>query len=185
MNACLWTPSADRIDASNLKAFMQHVNENWSVDLQDYDSLHTFSINEREKFWTSIRDFAGLKAQTWGERVLVDGDKMPGAQFFPDAKINFAENLLRKNDGSEALVFWGEDKVKRSLSWQSLNEEVSVFAQALRHMGVKKGDRVCAFMPNMPETIVAMLAVTSIRGNLVVHVAGFRCERRFGSFRSN
>ncbi|WP_417820135.1 acetoacetate--CoA ligase [Terasakiella sp.] len=162
MNACLWTPSADRIDASNLKAFMQHVNENWSVDLQDYDSLHTFSINEREKFWTSIRDFAGLKAQTWGERVLVDGDKMPGAQFFPDAKINFAENLLRKNDGSEALVFWGEDKVKRSLSWQSLNEEVSVFAQALRHMGVKKGDRVCAFMPNMPETIVAMLAVTSI-----------------------
>ncbi|GGF61379.1 acetoacetate-CoA ligase [Terasakiella brassicae] len=162
MNACLWTPSADRIDASNLKAFMQRVNEDWSVDLQDYDSLHAFSINEREKFWTSIRDFAGLKAQTWGERVLVDGDKMPGARFFPEAKINFAENLLRKNDGSEALVFWGEDKVKRSLSWQSLNEEVSVFAQALRHMGVKKGDRVCAFMPNMPETIVAMLAATSI-----------------------
>jgi len=162
MNACLWKPSPARIEAANMTAFMKRVNEDWSRDIQDYDSLHAFSLQEREKFWTSLCDFAGLKAQTWGERVLLDGDKMPGAQFFPDARLNFAENLLAKNDDSEALVFWGEDKVKRSLSWKSLNEEVSVFAQALRQQGVKKGDRVCAFMPNMPETIVAMLAATSL-----------------------
>jgi len=162
MNACLWTPSQERVDASNMSAFMQRVNEDWSLDIQDYDALHAFSVNEREKFWTTLRDFAGLKAQSWGERVLVDGNKMPGGKFFPDAKISFAENLLSKNDDTEALVFWGEDKVKRSLSWKSLNEEVSVFAQALRTQGVIKGDRVCAFMPNMPETIIAMLAVTSI-----------------------
>jgi len=162
MNACLWKPSPARIEAANMTAFMKRVNEDWSRDIQDYDSLHVFSVQEREKFWTSLRNFAGLKAQTWGEPVLIDGDKMPGAQFFPDARLNFAENLLAKNDDSEALVFWGEDKVKRSLSWKSLNEEVSVFAQALRQQGVKKGDRVCAFMPNMPETIVAMLAATSL-----------------------
>ncbi|NVJ93176.1 MAG: acetoacetate--CoA ligase [Methylocystaceae bacterium] len=162
MNECLWRPSADRIAASNLKAFMQRVNKDWSLDVQDYDALYDFSIQEREKFWTSIRDFAGLKAKTWGQDILIDGDKMPGAQFFPQAKLNFAENLLSKNDETEALVFWGEDKVKRALSWKSLHEEVSVFAQALRKLGVVKGDRICAFMPNMPETIVAMLAATSI-----------------------
>ncbi len=162
MNACLWKPTPERINATNMMAFMQRVNADWSLDIQDYAGLHAFSINEREKFWTTLRDFAGLKAKDWGERVLVDGDKMPGAKFFPDAKISFAENLLKKNDDSEAIVFWGEDKVKRKLSWKSLHEEVSVLAQALRVQGVKKGDRVCAFMPNMPETIIAMLAANSI-----------------------
>ncbi len=162
MTACLWTPSQDRIDHSNITAVIKRVNEEWSLSLNDYADLHAFSINEREKFWTTIRDFAGLKAQTWGETVLQDGDKMPGAKFFPDAKINFAENLLSKNDDTDALVFWGEDKVKETLSWKGLNEKVSVLAQALRGEGVKKGDRICAFMPNMAETIIAMLAVTSI-----------------------
>ncbi|WP_135075632.1 acetoacetate--CoA ligase [Terasakiella sp. SH-1] len=162
MSDCLWTPSAERIEKSNMKAFMAHVNERWSLDIQDYEHLHDFSVNEREKFWVSLKDFTGLKAQDWGSRVLVNGDKMPGAEFFPDAKINFAENLLKKNDETEALVFWGEDQVKRTLSWKSLHDEVSVFAQALRQSGVKKGDRVCAFMPNMPETIIAMLAASSL-----------------------
>ncbi|SCA58309.1 Acetyl-coenzyme A synthetase 1 [Candidatus Terasakiella magnetica] len=162
MNECLWTPSPERIEASNLRAFMKHVNGQYSLDIKDYDALHDFSVHEREKFWVSLKDFAGLKAQDWGKRILVDGDKMPGAQFFPDAKISFAENLLKKKDESQALIFWGEDKVKRAVSWKELNDKVSVFAQALRAQGVSKGDRVCAFMPNMPETIIAMLAVTSL-----------------------
>ncbi|NVK19747.1 MAG: acetoacetate--CoA ligase [Methylocystaceae bacterium] len=162
MNSCLWTPSPERIANSNIAAFIKAVNEAYGLDVQDYNGLYEFSISEIEKFWSLLKDFAGLKAQTWGERVLIDGDKMPGAKFYPDAKLNFAENLLSKNDDSEALVFWGEDKVKRSLSWKSLHEEVSVMAQALRAQGITKGDRVCAFMPNMPETITAMLAVSSI-----------------------
>ncbi|MDV7341611.1 acetoacetate--CoA ligase [Terasakiella sp. A23] len=162
MNTCLWTPSADRIAASQITAFIKKVNAEFGLDIQDYDDLYQFSVDEREKFWACFKDYAGLKAQTWGDRVLVDGDKMPGAQFYPDARLNFAENLLAKNDDSEALVFWGEDKVKSSLSWKSLNEEVSVLAQALRAMGIEKGDRICALMPNMSQTIIAMLAATSI-----------------------
>ncbi|WP_417796386.1 acetoacetate--CoA ligase [Terasakiella pusilla] len=162
MNTCLWTPSPERVASSNITDFIKKVNEEFGLSLGNYDDLFEFSVAETEKFWSFLKDYAGLKAQTWGDRVLVDGDKMPGAQFFPDARLNFAENLLSKKDDSEALVFWGEDKVKRSLSWKSLHEEVSVFAQALRAQGITKGDRVCAFMPNMPETIMAMLAVTSI-----------------------
>jgi acetoacetyl-CoA synthetase len=94
--------------------------------------------------------------------VLVDGDKMPGARFFPDAKLNFAENLLRRRDDADAIVFWGEDKVRRRLSFGELHDAVSRTAQALEDSGVKAGDRVAAFMPNMPETVIAMLATASL-----------------------
>src|SRR5690606_33272077 len=112
-------------------------------------------------FWPLVWDFCGLIGER-GERVLVDGDRMPGARFFPDARLNFAENLLKKSGPSEALVFRGEDKVERVLSWDDLRALVSRLQQLFRAHGVQPGDRIAAMMPNMPETIAAMLAATSL-----------------------
>ena len=158
----LWQPSEDRIRSSNLARFMTEVEERWEVDIGDYAALYRFSIEKKEKFWQSVAAFAGIIAQGWGETVLADGEEMPGARWFPDARLNFAENLLRRGDGADAIVFWGEDEVRRRLSWAELRAEVSKLSQAFRAMGVGPGDRVAAFMPNMPETMIAALASASV-----------------------
>ena len=158
----LWTPSAERVAASNMSAFMRAAGTQWGRTFSDYAALHRWSVDEREQFWLSMWDFGKVIASSRGERVLVDGDKMPGAQWFPDARLNFAENLLRTRNDTDALVFWGEDKVKRRMSHRELYRQVAQLAAALRSDGVVAGDRVAAYMPNMPETMVAMLATASI-----------------------
>ncbi len=158
----LWTPSPDRVRAANITRFKDQVARVWRVELPDTDALFDFSVAEREKFWQSVRDFADVKARTWGKRVLVDGDRMPGAKWFPDARLNFAENLLRRRDDADAVVFLGEDMVRRRLSFAELHDRVSVLAQALRAAGIRPGDRVVGYLPNMPEAIVAMLAAVSL-----------------------
>ncbi len=158
----LWQPSEDRILEANLTRFMDEVDGDWNVNVADFAALYDFSVNEREKFWQSVKDFTGAVAETWGTVVLEDGDKMPGARWFPGARLNFAENLLRRRDGADAIVFHGEDRVRRRLSYAELYDEVSRVAQALRAAGVTTGDRVAGYLPNMPEAIIAMLAATSI-----------------------
>ncbi|MEC9153324.1 MAG: acetoacetate--CoA ligase [Pseudomonadota bacterium] len=158
----LWQPSAERIAKANMTAFRQAVEKQWVVDLPDFTALHAFSIGEIEKFWMSVRDFCDVRAESWGEQVLVEGDKMPGAKFFPDARLNFAENLLRKRDDSPALIFQAEDQVKRQMSWSELYDAVSTLAQALQDLGVGPGDRCAGFVPNIPEAVIAMLAATSL-----------------------
>ena len=160
----IWQPSDDRVRQTNMAHFMEAVEEDWNVTIGDFQELYRFSIAEKERFWTSLKDFAGVIAETWGNEVLVDGDKMPGAKWFPGARLNFAENLLRRRDAADALVFWGEDRVRRRLSHAELYDQVSSLAQALGAAGLKAGDRVGAIMPNMPETLVAMLATTSLGG---------------------
>ena len=166
MTKPLWQPTDDRIRDANMTAFMAAVAGRWGVEIPDTDALHAFSINEREKFWQSVIDYAGIKAETWGdgggERVLVDGDKMPGAKWFPDARLNFAENMLRHRGGQDALVFWGEDKVKRRFTFDEVHDRVSVLVQALTAAGIEAGDRVAGYLPNMPESIIAMLAASSL-----------------------
>ncbi len=162
MSGPLWTPSPERIAATNVTRFLDRVNSQWSVSLTDTQALWRFSVDEPEKFWTSVRDFGELKAETWGERVLVDGDKMPGAKWFPDARLNFAENLLRHRGDAEALVFRGEDKVERRMSRDELHDAVSSLAQALKAEGVGIGDRVGAYVANMPEAVIGMLACVSL-----------------------
>lgn len=162
MSDLLWQPSTDRVENANVTRFRRWVNDKYSLDLKSFTALYDWSVSDIERFWPAVIEFTNLKAKTWGDRVLIDGDKMPGAQFFPDARLNFAENLLTRRDHSDALVFWGEDKVKNRLSWAELNAAVSRFAQALRAEGVKKGDRVCGYMPNMSETVIAMLATAAI-----------------------
>ena len=163
----LWAPSPDRIAASNAAAFMKLVNGRHGLAIADYAQLHRWSVDHLEDFWTAVWDFGGVIAETRGARVVADRDQMPGARFFPDARLNFAENLLREGAAgfggdADALVFWGEDKVRRHLTRRDLLALVSRTQQALAAAGVKEGDRVAAFMPNMPETVVAMLATASL-----------------------
>ena len=157
----LWTPSPDRIEAAAVTSFMRSASEASGLPLGTYADLHRWSVDDRASFWSLVWDFCGVIGDK-GERALIDGDRMPGASFFPDASLNFAENLLRRSGATDALVFWGEDKVRRRLSWDELHALVSKMQQLLRANGVKPGDRVAAMMPNMPEAIAAMLATASL-----------------------
>ena len=154
-NTPLWAPSAGQIAATNMAAFMKQ------AACADYESLWQWSVDQPEAFWRQVWEFCGAVGEP-GEAVLRHGERMPGAEWFPDARLNYAENLLKQPDASDAMVFWGESKVKRRLSRATLYAEVSRFQQALRDAGVVKGDRVAAYLPNMPETIVAMLATVSM-----------------------
>ena len=162
MTEPLWQPSDERIANSNLAAFMRHAEADWGVSLPDYAALYEWSIKELEQFWQSVWAFCGVIAETQGGRVLVDGDKMPGAAFFPDARLNFAENLLRRRDEGDGIVFWGEDRVRRRLSHREIYDQVARLSQAMTALGVGKGDRVAGFLPNMPETVIGMLATASL-----------------------
>ncbi len=158
----LWRPSEARVLQTNITQFMEEVESDWNVTIADFDTLYRFSIDEKEKFWQSLKDFAGVIAETWGDAVLEHGNRMPGARWFPGARLNFAENLLRRRDDGDAIVFRGEDRVRRRMSYAELYAEVSRLAQAMREVGVTSGDRIAGMMPNMPETVITMLAATSI-----------------------
>ncbi len=157
----LWTPSAERVAGTQVMDFMRQVNQRHGTSLKSYKELHAWSVVYPDLFWDQIWDYCGVIGQKGG-RLLIDGDKMPGAKFFPDAQLNFAENLLRKKGAGDALVFRGEDKVSYRLSWDELHALVSRAQQALKAEGVGKGDRVAAMLPNLPESIALMLAVTSL-----------------------
>ena len=162
MSAPLWQPSPARIAGANLTAFMARVERDWGVKLAGYDALYDWSVAELEKFWSSVWDFCGVIAETRGTRVLADAGRMPGATFFPDARLSFAENLLRRRDDADAMVFRGEDKVRRRLSHAQLYDQVSRLAQAFQAMGVGAGDRVAGFLPNLPETAIGALAANAL-----------------------
>ena len=157
----LWSPGAARVAATNLDAFRALASDRAAKELPDYRALHAWSVDDREAFWSLIWDYCGIVGEK-GERVLVDADKMPGAKFFPDARLNFAENLLKATGRSDAIVFRGEDKVERRLSWDELHALVSRLQQLFVSLGVKRGDRVAAMIPNMPEAIACMLAAASL-----------------------
>jgi acetoacetyl-CoA synthetase len=158
----IWQPDAQRLAAANLTGFKARAEARWKVALPDFDALWRWSVAHRDKFWLSVWEETGIVGDGPGKTVLKDGDRMPGAKFFPEARLNYAENLLRKRDEGDALLFWGEDRVKRRMSRRELYDLVSRLAAAMRAMGIKPGDRVAGFLPNMPETIAATLATASI-----------------------
>ncbi len=158
----LWTPGKQRIADARLTKFMEKVNAEYGTSLADFDDAHRFSVEHAEKFWQCFWDFANIKAQTRGDVIIQDADKVPGARFFPESRLNFAENLLVKNDASPALVFRGEDKVEKTVSWRELNDTVSQLHQAFLQTGLSASDRVCAVVPNLPETIMAFAGAASI-----------------------
>jgi len=157
----LWTPDPARISASELNRFREAANARFGRRLGDFAALHVWSIENRADFWDLVWDFCGVIGEK-GERRLVDGDRMPGARFFPDARLNFAENLMRRHDGATAIIFRGEDKAAYQLTFAELDALVSRLQQALQAAGVGKGDRVAAMLPNLPESVALMLAVTSL-----------------------
>ena len=162
MGELLWTPSQERIEKSNIRRFMAMVNEKSGKHFTEYDKLYQWSIENIPDFWAMMWDFAGIRASRTYDRVVDDLDKMPGAAWFAGARLNFAENLLRFRDDHPALIFRGEDRAGRTVTYAGLYDEVARVAKALRELGVTPGDRVAGFMPNMPETAVAMLAATSL-----------------------
>ncbi|MBS1105623.1 MAG: acsA2 [Deltaproteobacteria bacterium] len=157
----LWQPSPERAAATQLHAFRLAVERRFATSLPDYPALHAWSIAQRAEFWSALWDFCGVVGER-GERVVEDADRMPGARWFPDARLNFAENLLRRRDGTPALIARDERGGRRTLTWAALHDEVSRVAQALRALGVRPGDRVAGYLPNGIEAIVAMLAAASL-----------------------
>ncbi len=157
----LWIPDPARVAASAMSRFRKAANGRFGLKLATYRELHAWSVMNPAEFWELVWDFCGVIGDK-GERRLVDGGRMPGARFFPDAKLNFAENLLRRRGAATALVFRGEDKIERRMSFAELEALVSRLQQALAAAGVGVGDRVAAMLPNMPEAIALMLATTSI-----------------------
>lgn len=163
MNKPIWEPGAERIERANLNRFMRFVRESTGdEDIQRYAPLYDFSIRQPERFWSLVWEFCGIRAQGEHEPVLVDRDRMPGAKWYPNVRLNFAQNLLRFKDDRIAIVFRNEWGHKREISYAQLHAEVGRIAHALGEAGVGIGDRVAGFLPNLPETIIAMLATTSL-----------------------
>jgi len=158
----LWRPSPDRIAAANMTVFADAVARRHGEHLRDYGKLRVWSVQHPALFWGELWDFAGVRASKEAQRVLEGPDLMPGARWFRGAELNFAENLLRYRDERPAIVAWSEDGQRRSMSYADLCRHVARLAAALRADGVGPGDRVAAVMPHIPETIIAMLATTSL-----------------------
>ena len=162
MSDILWQPSAERIRASRLHAFARLLHDRHGIALRDYPSLHQWSIDQRAEFWHAIVDFFDVQWHAAPHAVLREGPQMPDAQWFPGATLNFAEHLLRRRDTHTAVVALGEDGQRETLSYRELAEQVAGLQKSLRAAGVGLGDRVAACMPNTWQTLVAMLATTSL-----------------------
>ncbi|WP_051092301.1 acetoacetate--CoA ligase [Aromatoleum toluclasticum] len=155
-------PTATQVAESTMARFAAGMEARFDRRFDDYDSLHRWSVQHLDEFWSGLWDFCDVVARQKGDVVLDQGASMEEVRWFPGARLNFAENLLRYRGDSDALVFWGEDRVKRRMSRDGLFTAVARLAAAMRERGVKAGDRVAAFMPNSPDTVVAMLATASI-----------------------
>ncbi len=160
-NQKLWAPSPERIADARMTAFMRAVEAAHSVSISDYGALWRWSVENREFFWRMVWNFCDAIGDQ-GSAITADGERMPGARWFPEGRLNFAENCLRLRGADDAIVFWGEDKVRRRLSRDELYAQVSRTVQALRAAGVKEGDRVAGYLPNLPETVIGALAAAAI-----------------------
>ena len=160
----LWTPSSERIQASNLHRFKAGVEAKLKIPLAGFDALHSWSTADSQAFWGEVWDFCSVKADHRGERLVIDRDKLPGARFFPDARLNYAQNLLVRADDTPALIFRSEHKPRRELSWKELQATVAEIHHGLRRLGLNAGDRIAAIVPNMPETTAFFLATASLGG---------------------
>lgn len=158
----MWSPTPAQIELANLTGFARRAIGRWKLKFNTYPEFYDWTVDQPAKFWESVWDDCGVIASVKGKRILVDGHRMPGAIWFPDARLNFAENLLRRNGHHDAFVFWDESGFRRRLSHAALHAAVSRAAQAMRAEGLKPGDRVAAFIPNMPETAILALAALSI-----------------------
>lgn len=162
MKQPIWTPPPKRAAKANLSCFIQQINHQHKTNIQDYSQLYQWSVDHPQRFWPMVWKYCNvISSQSW-QNVIATDATMPGAKWFEGARLNFAENLLRRKDDKTAIVFWGEDQYKKQISYKALHETVTKLATAIRKAGIKNGDRVAGFMPNLPETIIAMLATASV-----------------------
>ena len=168
MGKLLWSPSQERIQSSNMYRFMSFVNERHGLPLSDYERLYQWSVDHIDQLWAAVWDFVDIKSSQPYTDVIDDVSRMPGAQWFRGAKMNYAENLLRYRDDQTALISITEFGPERRISYRMLYEEVARLARTLRAAGVGPGDRVAGFMPNIPETVMGMLASRQHRRLMVV-----------------
>jgi acetoacetyl-CoA synthetase len=162
MKEPIWIPSPDRVRQANLTRFMTMLNTDWGMKFSDYEQLYQWSITHIPDFWEAMWEFGGVIASTGYRQVVDDLSKMPGAAWFSGSRLNFAENLLRYRDERTAIIFRGEGRETLRISFGELYEQVTRVSHALAGAGVVAGDRVAGFMPNLPETVVAMLASVSL-----------------------
>lgn len=159
----IWQPQQEQINNANITKFINYLsNNNKYNEVTDFDSLAKWSAANYQDFWSKFWDYAGVIASNKGEIVVSNQENIEKAQFFPEARLNFAENLLRRRDDAIAIQFYGEDKVKTSITFKQLYDQTSQLAQVLQSWGIEPGDRIASFLPNMPQTIIAMLAASSI-----------------------
>jgi len=158
----LWQPSEERIKSTHMYRFMTGINEKFGKNFSTYDELYQWSIQNIPDFWAAMWDYAGIRASRSYDQVVDDPSRMPGARWFAGAELNFAENLLRYRDDHVALIFRGEEREPIRMTYAELYDEVARVARSLGDLGIQPGDRVAGFMPNIPQTIVAMLAATSL-----------------------
>jgi len=162
MKAPLWKPSEQKIKNANITRFIEYVNKKQGKRIRGYSDLYQWSIDQIPEFWARLWEFLDIKASRGYTQVVDDLGKFPGAKWFPGARLNFAENLLRYRDDQPAFIFKGETQKYARMTYRELYTTVARLAKSLREMGVKPGDRVAAYMPNLMETAIAMLAATSV-----------------------
>ena len=162
MKTPLWKPTEERMKNANMTRFIAYVNQRYGKAFKTYDDLYQWSVDDIPGFWAALWEFAGIKASRGYDRVIEDINQFPGAKWFPGAKLNFAENLLRYRDDQVAFIFRGETQKSARMTYRELYSTVARLAKSLRETGVGPGDRVAGYMPNLIETAIAMLAATSI-----------------------
>jgi len=158
----LWRPAPASVEIALVTDFRRTVNARFGLDLPDYDALWEWSTTARGEFWTTLWEWCGVVGDGPGEPAVEHGDALPGARWFPSARLNYAENLLQGPDDAAVLVFRDESGATRRLDRGELRREVARVASALAADGVEPGDRVAGFLPNLPETVTAMLATASL-----------------------
>jgi len=158
----LWVPSKERVQNANITRFIAYVNERHSMNIDGFPALYQWSIDKRDEFWAAVWEFCDVIASKQCDKVLEDSPAMMGAKWFVGARLNFAENLLRYRDDQDALIFRGEGQPIVRMTYAQLYDEVARMAKALRDAGVKTGDRIAGYVPNMIEPVVGMLAAASI-----------------------
>src|SRR6056300_934077 len=158
----LWEPASSAPETCQLGAFWRHIETRYNKNFNGYQDLHRWSVTEAASLWSELWDYTGVVAEHKGASILQGGERFDSASWFPEARLNFAENLLRFNDNQTALVGVLEDGTRRTLTYAQLRHDVAAFASALRGLGVTSGDVVAGFMPDVVETVIAMLATTSI-----------------------
>jgi acetoacetyl-CoA synthetase len=161
-NPVMWTPSDERIKSSQMFEFIKGINDKYNLNLVNFSDLHCWSVNNKSEFWSSIWDFFDIIGFKGNLPYINPENQMPGSKFFPNGIVNYAENMLSGDVSGNAIVFKSEDKFTKEISWKDLKIQVATLSNFLRKQGVVKGDRVAAYMPNMPETVVMMLATSSI-----------------------